>query len=52
VGRLLPGAAARAISGQDPDVLATPALGLILLVAYAAAAAVAGTLAATRRDVP
>ena len=51
VGRLLPGAAGKAISGQDPDTLLAPAVGLGLLALYAAAAAVAGCLATSRRDV-
>jgi ABC-2 type transport system permease protein len=51
LGRLLPGAAAKAISGQDPDTLLTPAVGLVLLALYAAAAAAAGSLATSRRDV-
>jgi ABC-2 type transport system permease protein len=51
VGRLAPGAAAAAISGQDPDTLVAPALGLFLLALYAAVAALAGSLATTRRDV-
>jgi ABC-2 type transport system permease protein len=50
-GRLLPGAAGKAISGQDPDTLLAPAVGLVLLTLYAAAAAVAGALATSRRDV-
>ncbi|HJU02363.1 MAG TPA: ABC transporter permease [Actinomycetes bacterium] len=51
VGRILPGAAAAAISGQDPGTLLAPAVGLVLLVAYAAAAALAGAIATSRRDV-
>jgi ABC-2 type transport system permease protein len=51
VGRFAPGAAAEAISGQDPDTLLAPALGLVVLTLYAAAAAVAGSLATNRRDV-
>ncbi len=51
VGRLLPGAAGKAISGQDPDTLLAPAVGLVLLALYAAAGAVAGSLATSRRDV-
>jgi ABC-2 type transport system permease protein len=51
VGKLLPGAAAKAISGQDPDALLSPAVGLLLLALYAAAAAVGGSLATSRRDV-
>jgi ABC-2 type transport system permease protein len=50
LGRLLPGAAGRAISGQDPATLVTPAIGVILLTFYAAAAAVAGSFAISRRD--
>jgi ABC-2 type transport system permease protein len=51
VGRFTPGAAAAAITGQDPDTLLAPAVGLGVLALYAAAAAVAGSLATTRRDV-
>jgi hypothetical protein len=51
VGRFLPGAAAAAISGQDPGTLLAPLVGLVLLAAYAAAAALAGSLATSRRDV-
>jgi ABC-type transport system involved in multi-copper enzyme maturation permease subunit len=51
VGRFAPGAAAAAISGQDPDKLVAPAVGLVLLVLYAAAAALAGSFATARRDV-
>jgi hypothetical protein len=51
VGRILPGAAAAAISGQDPGTLLAPAVGLVLLVAYAAAVALAGAVATSRRDV-
>jgi len=51
IGRLLPGAAARAISGQDPTTLVAPGVGLLLLVGYAIAAAVAATLTTSRRDV-
>lgn len=39
VGRFLPGSAAEAISGQDPGTLLAPAVGLVLLACYAAAAA-------------
>jgi ABC-2 type transport system permease protein len=52
VGRFLPGAAALAISGQEPGTLLTPALGALLLALYAVAAGLAGTLATSRRDVP
>lgn len=50
-GRFLPGAAGKAISGQDPSTLLEPAFALVLLALYAAAAAVAGCLAISRRDV-
>jgi len=49
--RFAPGAAAEALSGQDPGTLLAPALGAVLLALYAAAAAAAGWLATTRRDV-
>ncbi|MGH2450526.1 MAG: hypothetical protein ACRDGE_04505 [Candidatus Limnocylindria bacterium] len=52
VGRLLPGAAGKAISGQDPGTLVAPEVGLVLLAFYAVAAALAGSLATARRDVP
>jgi ABC-2 type transport system permease protein len=51
VGKFAPGAAGAAISGLEPDRLLAPALGLVLLVLYAAAAAVGGSLATSRRDV-
>jgi ABC-2 type transport system permease protein len=51
VGRFLPGAAAAAISGQEPGTVLTPAAGLGLLALYAAAMALAGSLATSRRDV-
>jgi ABC-2 type transport system permease protein len=51
VGRLLPGAAAAAVSGQDPGTLLAPAVGLALLALYAAATALAGAFATSRRDV-
>lgn len=50
-GRYLPGAAGKAISGLDPDTLLAPWLGLVVLILYAAAAAIAGRLAITRRDI-
>ena len=52
VGRFAPGAAAAALTGQDPDKLLAPAAGIGLLALYAAALALAGALATTRRDVP
>jgi ABC-2 type transport system permease protein len=51
IGRFLPGAAASAISGQDPGTLLAPAAGLVLLACYAVAAALAGGLSTSRRDV-
>jgi ABC-2 type transport system permease protein len=51
IGRLLPGAAAAAVSGQDPGTLLSPAVGLVLLACYAGAASLAGALALSRRDV-
>jgi ABC-2 type transport system permease protein len=51
VGRFAPGAAAAAITGQDPDTLLAPVVGLALLALYAGLAAVAGSVATTRRDV-
>ena len=50
LGRLLPGAAGRTISGQDPNVLLSPAVGLLVLALYAAAAAVIASIATDRRD--
>ena len=54
-GKYAPGAAAGAIAGavqtQSPAKLVAPALGVLLLVAYAALAAGAGALLITRRDV-
>jgi ABC-2 type transport system permease protein len=51
IGRLLPGAAAAAVSGQDPGTLLAPTVGLVLLALYATAATLAGALALSRRDV-
>ena len=51
IGRYAPGAAAAAITGQDPGTLLAPAVGLVLLALYAGAAAAAGAFATSRRDV-
>jgi ABC-2 type transport system permease protein len=51
VFKFLPGSAAAAISGQEPGTLLAPGLGLVLLGAYAAAVALVGALATSRRDV-
>jgi len=51
VGRFAPGAAAAAITGQGAGTLLAPAIGLLVLVLYAAAASFAGWLATSRRDV-
>lgn len=50
VFRFLPGSAAAAISGQEPGTLLAPAVGLVLLAAYAAAAAASGAFATAHRD--
>ncbi len=50
-GRFLPGAAGKAISGQDPANLLAPVFGLVLLALYATAAAVAGSVVISRRDI-
>jgi hypothetical protein len=54
-GKFTPGAAAGAIAGavqtQDPSQLIAPALGFLLLAAYALAAAGLGTRTMTRRDI-
>jgi ABC-2 type transport system permease protein len=50
-GRLLPGALARAVSGQDTATLFAPAIALLLLGLYAVAASVAGSFMLSRRDV-
>jgi ABC-2 type transport system permease protein len=50
-GRFTPGAAAAALSGQESDTLLSPALAFVLLALYAAAAALAGARATSRRDV-
>jgi ABC-type transport system involved in multi-copper enzyme maturation permease subunit len=50
IGRVLPGAAGKAITGQDPGILVAPAVGLVLLTIYAAGAAVIGWLTTARRD--
>jgi hypothetical protein len=51
VGRYLPGAAAAAISGQEPDRLLAPALGLALLGLYTAGSSLLGAFTMSRRDV-
>jgi ABC-2 type transport system permease protein len=51
VRRFAPGAAAAAITGQEPGTLLAPAVGLVVLALYAIGAAVAGSLATVRRDV-
>lgn len=51
IGRFAPGALGEAISGQDPGTLLSPAVAAALLAVYAGAAAAAGSLVTTRRDV-
>jgi ABC-type Na+ efflux pump permease subunit len=52
VSKFAPGTLAMAVSGQEPGTLLAPGISLLLLFLYAAAAAVAGSIATTRRDVP
>jgi ABC-type transport system involved in multi-copper enzyme maturation permease subunit len=51
VGRFAPGAAAAAVTGQDPGTLLAPGAGLVLLALYVVAAAWVGSVATSRRDV-
>jgi ABC-2 type transport system permease protein len=51
IGRFAPGAAAAAMTGQDPETLLAPGIGLVLLFVYAAIAGLAGAFSTTRRDV-
>jgi ABC-2 type transport system permease protein len=51
IARFLPGAAAQGLAGQDPDTLLTPAVGLVLLTFYAAAAVIVAARATARRDI-
>jgi ABC-type transport system involved in multi-copper enzyme maturation permease subunit len=54
-GKFVPGAGAGALAGaiqtQSPSKLLSPALGALLLAAYAAAAVAAGLIAIERRDI-
>jgi ABC-2 type transport system permease protein len=50
-GKFAPGTAGTAITGENSDALLDPALGALLLAAYAAAAAFGGWIATVRRDV-
>jgi ABC-2 type transport system permease protein len=52
VAKFAPGNLGMAVSGQEPDTLLAPAISVLLLALYAAAAAAAGRIATTRRDVP
>jgi ABC-2 type transport system permease protein len=51
ISRFAPGTLGMAVSGQEPDTLLAPGISLLLLCSYAAVAAVAGSIATTRRDV-
>jgi ABC-2 type transport system permease protein len=51
VSKFAPGTLGMAVSGQEPGTLLAPGISLVLLSLYAAAAAVAGSIATTRRDV-
>ena len=50
--KFAPGSAGAAITGENRDALLDPAVGALLLAAYAAVAATAGLFATVRRDVP
>ncbi len=50
IGPFLPGAAGRAISGQNPSMLLAPGIALVVLMLYAVASAVAGSHRTARRD--
>ena len=50
VGRYLPGAAGKAISGQQASTLLSPTAGFIALVLYAIVASVCGSIAMDRHD--
>ena len=50
IGRDLPGAAGKAISGQTATSLLSPAAGAAVLVAYAAAVSVFGMIAVDHQD--
>jgi ABC-2 type transport system permease protein len=49
VGRFMPGALGKAMTGQDPQL--APGLAVFLLALYAAVAGAAGWVATTRRDI-
>jgi ABC-type transport system involved in multi-copper enzyme maturation permease subunit len=51
IGQFLPGMAAAAISGQEPDTLLAPGVGLALLVGYAVGAALIGAVAVSRHEI-
>jgi ABC-type transport system involved in multi-copper enzyme maturation permease subunit len=51
VGRYLPGAAATAISGQEPDRLLAPLVGLAVLGLYTAGSSLLGAFSMSRQDV-
>jgi len=51
IGRYLPGAASKAISGQIASSLVSPGVGVGVLVVYMVAAAVVGSIALDRNDV-
>jgi ABC-2 type transport system permease protein len=51
VGRYLPGAAAAAIGGQEPDRLLAPVVGLAVLCLYTAGSSLLGAFSMSRRDV-
>jgi ABC-2 type transport system permease protein len=51
IGRFGPGAAAQALSGQGPDTLLAPGIGVLVVACYGAAAIGAGWRTTLRRDV-
>lgn len=50
IGRYLPGAASKAISGQKASSLLSPGVALVVLIVYAVAAAVLGSISLDRND--
>lgn len=52
VSKFAPGTLGMAVSGQEPDALLAPAISVLLLALYAAAVALAGAIATSRRDIP
>jgi ABC-2 type transport system permease protein len=51
ISKFAPGTLGMSVSGQEPGTLLAPGVSLLLLLLYAAAAGVAGSVATMRRDV-